>query len=262
MSFTQCINFILLIIYIEKEKPNEGSHFWFKPEVLNTDLFLHYLKLAIPSAIMFSAEWLGFEILTVMSSFLGDIPLAANICIFNFLVLIFTIPEGLSLSVSTHVGNMIGEKNIVSAKMYSIVGLVVGNIIMFICTLLLYIFNNEIAYLYTNNDEIASLASDIIKIYVLFCLIDTTQHILLGIIRGIGKQMISSVICLVTLYPINIPLAYLLGFTCEYGLKGLWYSQLISITILTISYMIIVIQTDWENVAEKAVNDMFELRLL
>jgi MATE family multidrug resistance protein len=262
MSITQCVNFISLIVYIEIVKPNEGSHFWFKKEVFNIDIFLFYLKLAVPSAIMFSAECLGFEVLTLMSSFLGDIQLAANVCIFNFLALIFTIPEGLSLSCSTHVGNSIGARNIFNAKIYSKVGLTIGNIIMIFFTILLYIFNKEIAYLYTDNTDIAILVSDIVKIYVLFCLIDTTQHILLGIIKGIGRQMISSIICLVILYPINIPLAYYFAFTCEYGLRGLWYSQLTTISLLTISYVFIILTTDWEHTAEESINNIEEQRKL
>jgi len=84
-------------------------------------------------------------------------------------------------------------------------------------------------------------------------LIDCVQIILHGVIKGLGKQKIASAICLIVLYPINIPLAYCFAFVWGHGLMGLWYAQLISIFLLGICYIMIVSFTDWEEISVKTI---------
>ena len=59
----------------------------------------------------------------------------------------------------------------------------------------------------------------------------------------------------------NIPLAYTLTFTIKYGLSGLWYSQLISVILLSISYLIIIICLDWKHVAKRALESLEETKI-
>ena len=80
-------------------------------------------------------------------------------------------------------------------------------------------------------------------------------------IKGLGKQRIASIIAILILYPINIPLAYTLTFTVNYGLSGLWYSQLISVILLSIGYFIIIICLDWKHVAKRALENLNETKI-
>ncbi len=252
MGITQFLNWIIITIYIEVAKNYPDSIFYYHPEIFTNDNLLMYLKVAIPSAVVITAEWLGFEILSLLASFLGNIELASNVCLYNFLALLFNIPMGISFATTTLVGNSIGSGDSALAKDYTKAALKTGFGIMSIISILLYIFRTDIPKLYTFDEDIIMNVSHLIAIYSCFCLIDTAQHILLGVIKGIGEQTKASIICLIVLYPINIPLAYYLAFICGFGLSGLWYSQFISILILAVSYGIIIAKSDWERLAIEA----------
>jgi Na+-driven multidrug efflux pump len=55
------------------------------------------------------------------------------------------------------------------------------------------------------------------------------------------------------LYPVNIPLAWYLGFYLEFGVIGLWYSQLVSVVLIAIAYVYIVITVDFDEISANAV---------
>jgi MATE family multidrug resistance protein len=253
MGVTQFINFIVIVMYIHIKNPCPESYFFINSEVLDWELIWDYLKKAIPAAIMFAADWLGFEVLTLMSSYLSPLDLAANVCLFNFITLIFMISCGLSFASTTLVGNSIGKKDAALAKRYTWVALGVGLTMIGFTTTLVLLYRDSIPYVYTSDKEIADIVTGLLGIYVCFSLMDLVQVILHGVIKGLGKQKIASAICLIILYPVNIPLAYCFGFVWGYGLKGLWYSQLISIFLLMISYITIVCMVDWEEVATNTV---------
>lgn len=256
MAITQLLNNILIGIYINYKNPCPESYFFINADCFDMILICNYLRKALPAAILFAADWLGFEILTLMSSYLSSLALAANVCLFNFITLIFMIPMGLSFATTTLVGNSIGAMKVERAKKYSIIAVLTGVSIIGVITLLVIIFKNEIPYVYTSDPAIASSVTALLNIYVCFSILDCIQIITHGVIKGLGKQKIASIIALIVLYPINIPMAYYLGFVLGYGLLGLWYSQLISIILLAVSYLSIVFILDW-NIVAKQVQFLF-----
>jgi MATE family multidrug resistance protein len=251
MSITQLLNWISVQLYIHIKNPYPESYFLITREMAAMTFFAEYLKKAVPAAILFAADWIGFEILTLMSSYIGSLSLAANVCLFNFITMIFMIPMGLSFASSTLVGNSIGANDVKHAKLYTVAALITGGSIIGVITLIVYLLQNNIPYLYTSDPEIAILVTGLLQIYVCFSIVDAFQIILHGVIKGLGKQTIASIIALIILYPVNIPLAYTFAFSWGYGLLGLWYSQLISVFLLALSYAVIVITLDWDVVALK-----------
>jgi MATE family multidrug resistance protein len=251
MSITQLMNWISIQCYIHIQNPYPDSYFLITREMMAFTFFAEYLKKAVPAAILFAADWIGFEILTLMSSYIGSLSLAANVCLFNFITMIFMIPMGLSFASSTLVGNSIGANDVKHAKLFTIAALITGGTIIGLITLLVFLFQYNIPYLYTSDPNIAILVTGLLKIYVCFSIVDAFQIILHGVIKGLGKQTIASVIALIILYPINIPLAYTFAFIWDYGLLGLWYSQLIAVFLLAVSYGVIVLSLDWNVVALK-----------
>ena len=168
MGITQFFNFILISLYIHIKNPCPDSYFYPNEDTWNRDRFKEYLKYAIPSAILFAADWLGFDFLTIMSSYMGKVTLAANVCLFNFITLIFMIPMGLSFASTTLVGNSIGAGNIIKAKNYAKVSVVLGIIIVGSITLIIVNFKEKIPFLYTNDPIIAELVTSLLGIYIWF----------------------------------------------------------------------------------------------
>jgi len=253
MGITQLLNFTLVTVYIHFYNPYPETHAYFPPRCFNLDMIIEYLNLAIPSTIMFAADWIGFEILTFMSYYIGNISLAANVVLFNFISLIFMIPLGISFAVTSLVGNSIGKNKIEDAKNFSIIGVVTGMSIVGFLSILVYLFKNIIPYVYTCEENIIEIVVRLLGIYLFFSVLDAIQIVEHGILKGLGKQKIASLFCLIIMYPINIPMAYTFAFVLGYGVYGLWYSQLVSVILLAISYSIIIYFNDWDEISRKAI---------
>ncbi len=250
LGLTQLINYVLILIYINYTQPNKHEVSFFSSSTFNLFFILEFSKYALPSALLFAADWIGFDILTIMASYLSEIDLAANICLFNFMTLIFMIPMGISFACTTFVGNCIGRNNVTHAKKYAIIAVCFTAVIVGFLNAFVYLFRFSIPYFYTNEKEIAELSTSLLKIYVVFGIADGVQMIFHGVIKGLGKQKYASIAALIILYPINIPLAYILAFILDLGIFGLWYSQLTVVYLLAFTYITIVVFIKWQDVAD------------
>lgn len=84
--------------------------------------------LALPGMIMVVAEWLAFEILTLVSSRLGTSYLAAQSILVTVTSTTFMIPFPVSIAASTRIANLIGAKLVGAAKTSAKVVSAVGNL--------------------------------------------------------------------------------------------------------------------------------------
>lgn len=253
IGVTQFLNFLFVTIYIHIVNPNSESSSYFPKESFDFGMIISFLKLAVPSTILFAADWIGFEILTFMSSYLGNISLAANVCLFNFISLIFMIPLGISFAVTSLVGNSIGSGNIEKAKKYAIIAILTGMTIVGVLTVFVIVFKSSIPHVYTSDENVIEIVIQLLNIYICFSILDSIQIVEHGILKGLGKQKISSIICLIILYPINIPMAYTFGFHYGLGIIGLWYSQLITVVLLATSYFLILMTCNWEQISKDCI---------
>lgn len=172
------------------------------------------------------------------------------------------LPMGISFSSTALIGIAIGSGEINRAKKIAMLALATGASILIITTILVIIFKDLIPYAYTTEVEVADLVTSLLKIYVWFGILDGIQIILHGVIKGIGKQAIASIICLVVLYPINIPMAYFFAWPMGYGLFGLWYSQIMSILLLIIAYSTILTAYDWKHISDNVIERMTKNKIV
>jgi len=256
LGFTQFINYILILIYMYLYKPNNDEVHFFNSSTFNFFFIYEFAKYALPSAVLFAADWIGFDILTIMASYLSEVDLAANICLFNFMTLIFMIPMGISFATTTFVGNAIGGNNVEIAKKFATVACVLTGIVVGVLNTFVFIFRAYIPYFYTIDEDIASLSTNLLELYVIFGVADGIQMIFHGIIKGLGKQKYASWAALIILYPFNIPFAYYLAFKFGYGIYGLWYSQISVVYLLTFTYVTIIAIIHWQDVADNVVREL------
>jgi len=248
MGITQFLNLLLITVYIKLANHCPESQLFVSRETFVVENLANYFKKAIPAALLFAADYIGFEILTFMASFLGPVSMAANVCLFNYITVIFIIQLGISMATNTLVGNSIGDKKKRLSLQYAFVSLILGLLIMVVTTAFTLYFRREIPYLYTHEKTVGELFYDLIGIYVIFALPDSASVILQGVIKGYGKQKWASIACLTILYPINITQAYFLAFHFKLGVMGLWYSQMITIFLLLISYAFIYVRVNLDEV--------------
>lgn len=77
------------------------------------------IRLALPGMTMVLAEWLAFELITLLSSRFGTDYLAAQSAIFTIVALLYQIPFSVSVASSTRIASLIGGGVVDSAKVAS-----------------------------------------------------------------------------------------------------------------------------------------------
>lgn len=253
MGVTHMLNFIIITAYIDNHKPNEASYIPFDANATSLKRIFEFVKISVPSALMFASDWLGFHILILYSSYIDMASLTANVSIFNFYTLFFSIPAGLSFATCMYIGNMMGSNRVHTAKIYATVSSVIGTLTIFIIMLFLLLFRSYLPFIYTRDERVANIFSHILSFLVYFGVFDALQIILNGILKGLGKQKPASLLTLIVLFPINVPMSLTFAFSLNYKLVGLWYAQLTAVVFLGISYLVMMFCLDWENNAQRTV---------
>jgi MATE family multidrug resistance protein len=250
MSLTQFTNYISVTLYIQLRNPVPGSYFFINKDCFNPKLIFEYLKKAIPAAILLASDTAGLEIMTLLSSYISILSLSANVCFFNLLTQLWMMSLGIAFATTTLVGNSIGEGNVRKAKMYCWAALSVDFVVISLVSLLIFFFEYDIPYIYTNDDKIASLVTSVIQLYLVFSITDAFGIILNGVVKGLGMQKWASIAALIVYYPLNIPLACILAFYLNYGIFGLWYATCFSMILMMIFYMSFLTYVDWQEISD------------
>lgn len=163
------------------------------------------VRLAIPGLIMVMAEFLAFEILTLASARFGSLYLAANTVLQSLSVMTYSLPFPISIAASTRVANLIGATLPDAAKVTARITIVLGIIVGLLNMVVLSSLRNYIPWAYTNDPEVAELASRVLPVNAAFQLWDALAAQMNGLLRGLGKQEIGGYISLLAYYAVSCP---------------------------------------------------------
>lgn len=120
VAFTESLLPILLFLYVVLVDGRQCWGGFSKRAFTNWGIMI---KLALPGMIMVEAEWLAFEIMTLLASRFGSSYLAAQSVLTTLGTITYQIPFATSIASSTRVANLIGaslvDAAIVSSKVVS-----------------------------------------------------------------------------------------------------------------------------------------------
>ena len=90
--------------------------------------------------------------------------------------------------------------------------------------------------LFTQNEEVALLASQIIVLYAAFQISDALQCIMVGILRGLQQVKSIAIVAFIAYIVINIPVGYFVAFKLEMGAAGLIVGYIVGVTTAALLY--------------------------
>ena len=192
------------------------------------------LRLGWPMALSFGLEHGAFFAAATFAGWLGAVPLAAYQIVLNPMALIYMLAIGLATATAVRVGNAVGRRDRVGLARAGWVGLGIGVLIMLALMPVLYGSSAAIVRIYTHDPAVVALAAPGLVIASWILVVDASQGILTGALRGAADIWAALLIQFVSFWLICIPACYVLGHALGFGIRGLLWALFLGLVIATL----------------------------
>ncbi|CAD8081413.1 unnamed protein product [Paramecium sonneborni] len=251
----EIVNNIVLFTFIFVTKCCENTLFRFKIIYLHNTI--KFLKEAIPIGSILLLEWISYDIYLVLVSYLNESLISAHVLMANFASFIYQFSYGISIASTTFVGNEMGRKNIIMAKKYAKATFLIVIIFLVITLGSFSIFGKQLIEKVSHEEIVVNEIQNLLFILLFFILIDGLQAIISGLVRAVGRESSASITFVFCYLVLGEVVGYLLCYTLDLQLKGIW----IGMTVGALTYDIIqFINLIWKNWNEQA--ELIEKKIL
>ena len=181
--------------------------------------------LGFPGSIELSTRGLGLVIMSFLVASFGTLPIAAYGVGSNIVQVVTILAMGLSMAVSTLVGQNIGAGNVQRAARTALLGNAIAFGVLSLAGILAYVFAPLLVAFFVPGDaEVIAEGARFIRIMCLAWGGIGIQLCVVATFRASGNMLNAMVIALVSQFMIQFPLAYVLSKHTPLGVDGLWWS--------------------------------------
>lgn len=200
-------------------------------EKLNINILRKLLKIGIPTGFQHFFEVGAFSFSAIMIGWLGSKALAAHQIALSMASVSFMIILGVAAAGTIRVSNALGRGEQDHLRKSGLVALVVATLIMGFFGMIFILFRHQLPALFISDREVLLIAANLLVVAAIFQISDGIQAVGLGILRGIEDVKIPMVISFIAYWVIGLPVGYLLGFTWDFGVTGIWIGLLTGLTV-------------------------------
>lgn len=230
-----------MFFYLQRDSQYKDLHPLFSPfathinngkveKVIDIKLILRTLYIGFPGALALFFEVSLFALSAIILAPLGTVVVAGNQIAMNFGALLFMLPLAIGSTATIRVGYCLGARKISQARLAALTGMCLALFFAVLISVLTIIFREQIAHIYNKDQEVVSLAMNLMYFLAAYQVVDALQMIGIGVLRGYNDTRIISLICFAAYWIIGMPLGYALCRTgiigSPLGAPGLWISYL------------------------------------
>jgi len=227
----------------------------FKPD---WRLIKKMFNLGFPSSIEQSARSLGFTFMTFLAASFGTMVIASYGIGTRILSFIIIPSIGLSMATSTLVGQNIGAGKIERAEKISKISSILSFVVLTVIGIFFFIFAAPIAKLFIPGDALViQNSASFIRIMALTFGFIGIQMVINGVFRGAGSTYTTMVLSIISLWVLNLPVAYFLSKYTSLSYSGIWWSFPISNIAAAIIAYIWFLRGTWK---KKKITEEFKMR--
>ncbi|XP_057695508.1 multidrug and toxin extrusion protein 1 isoform X2 [Corythoichthys intestinalis] len=179
-----------------------------------------FIDLAIPGMVMMCVEWWTFEIAIFLAGLISEVELGAQSVIYQLSNIAYMFPLGFSVAGTVRVGNALGAGKTQQAKLSAKLSVFCAVSVSICFAVIIGSLRNYIAYIFTNDEQIRLLVSDVVKFYAPFLLMEATASAAGGVIRGTGTQKVGALCSVLGYFGVCLPVGVSLMFAAKLGIKG------------------------------------------
>ncbi len=201
--------------------------------------------LGFPASIEMSARSLGMMVMTFLITGFGTLGVATYGVGSNLLQVVTILAMGVSMAVSTLVGQNLGAGNIERASRIGKLGALLSFGALTLLGVVVYFTASSIVTFFVPHDQaVISAASQFLQIMCLSWGFVGVQLALVGVLRAAGSMVIAMILTLVSLWVFLFPIAFILSKS--QGIQGIWWSFPISYVLTAIMAIIVYARGDWK----------------
>ncbi|KAI1083432.1 MATE efflux family protein [Whalleya microplaca] len=249
IAFTETLLPLLLLLYVYFI---DGSQCWGGLSKRALTNWGPMIWLALPGMVMVMAEWLAFEIATLVTSQFGTSYLAAQSILVTLTTTTFMIPFPVSVAASTRIANLIGAGLIDAARTAAKVAVCAGCIVGLVNLTMLSSLRYSLPLLFTDDQEVIAIVAQVMPLVAVMQVFDGLAAVAHGLLRGIGKQSFGGYANLMAYYLVALPLSFTAAFALDLKLTGLWVGTTTGLFLVSAVEYWYAFTSDWEQSARDA----------
>ncbi len=233
---SRILQFILMAGVFHFSRHYEPYRFDFPKSRLTSESQRELHRLGWPVALQLGMEAASFSFSAIYVGWLGATALAAHQIVITISQFFFMLYYGLSAAVAVQVSYYRGTGEQEQTRKVAAAGLHLCWLIAIAEGVPLLLLRSKVGFLFTHNSEVAGLVAVVVIPFLIFQVGDALQCTYANALRGLARVKPMMWIAFVAYIVISLPLGYLFGFTCRWGLVGIWMAFPFGLTTAGVLY--------------------------
>lgn len=201
---------------------------------------LSLLRTGGPSGLIFAMEVGFISAVTLMVGAMSVTNVAAYQVSLSIITIIWSIPLGLSVSISVMIGKKVGENSFSQISPVCHLGIFSGLIAISVAIVILSMNLQAVVNLYSSDPQVFHVVAGIFIAVCLYLLLDSLQTILVACLRALEDTLVPLLIMIFVYWGGVIPLLY---FRTELNLTQVFYflcgGFIVSLTLIAIRLLLV-----------------------
>ncbi|MDZ5473827.1 MATE family efflux transporter [Bacillus sp. 31A1R] len=220
---------IISIFIIMKQKPFSEFQVFNKLYGISLRKWKEILLIGVPIGLSIFFETSIFSAVTLLMSNFDTATIASHQAALNFASFLYMIPLSISMALTIVVGFEVGAKRYKDAKEYSWIGVAMGVTLAVLCGIVLYLYREPIAGIYTSDANVLKLTAHFLIYALFFQLSDAIAAPIQGALRGYKDVNATFILSLISYWVIGLPFGYYLANSTDLGAFGYWIGLIVGL---------------------------------
>jgi putative MATE family efflux protein len=217
----------------------------FKNFRIDKNIIKKIYKISIPVSFQNVFILIGFLIFISLTGIIGTLEQAATQAVISTLFISFLPCFGFGIAVQTLVGNNIGSKKFLLAKIYGFEAAKIATYYTFVLGIIFILIPQFVLLIITNDQSIIEAAKAPLRVAGFAQIFYAIGVVLANGLQAAGKTMYVMLSEVITNLFIFVPLAYLFGIYLNLGLTWTWVALPVYIIIYSIIILIKFRRGEW-----------------
>src|SRR5665648_108405 len=192
------------------------------------------LTIGLPIGFAIFVETSIFAVVALLMSNFDTVTIAAHQVAMNFATLLYMVPFSISSALTIVVGFEVGSGRHKDARQYSYLGMGMSVGMACICAVVLLLFREQVATLYSREIPVIQMAQQFLVYAVFFQFSDAISAPIQGALRGYKDVNITLITSLIAYWMIGLPAGYYMASYTSLGAAGYWIGLILGLAISAI----------------------------